>query len=485
MFGPWLPYCGRDCAHRRLSACSPRLVPSLESWLSDAEQVVDRLVRSRPPRHAADIHQQTCAEQDKGFCSPFYCRSALDRMFGVGQWRPLERFQVIQADQKSRMIDDARRTAHNEHTAMSETIFTVNVDFVASVASMLAQRLTPTSSDLGVLDWPRFDSGIYFDDELALEAIADHDVSQRGLRMVFQLLGAPPQPEKGFAPTANRHYLGSSIHTGDFLNLGCIRVQPRYSTRVKVLARLKALQSNRLSRDDAGKLRGDVTWLFSQSLGHLGKLAGPTLTAHQFGSEPELTENGQLHLLHDIPVWPQTHQCQLARVYTDASFEDGQLRLGWVIFGASPIPVGGTTLVPDEVLCQWKARTQQIFPGEALAALVVPHICRDVVQGRDLLWFVDNEAAVASLVRASSSELDVLFLVQQAHLQLHSLNTRVWFEWIDTESNPSDGLSRAGLDDEWTQRQGWLVHEFSFPSILAPKQLLSQLLESIGSTDSG
>ena len=32
---------------------------------------------------------------------------------------------------------------------------------------------------------------------------------------------------------------------------------------------------------------------------------------------------------------------------------------------------------------------------------------------------------------------------------------RIWYEWIDSNSNPADGLSRDGLLDEWTVRQGW------------------------------
>ena len=47
----------------------------------------------------------------------------------------------------------------------------------------------------------------YFDDELAVDFIQDHDVSQVGLQLTFRLLGAPPQPAKSFAPGHNRHYL--------------------------------------------------------------------------------------------------------------------------------------------------------------------------------------------------------------------------------------------------------------------------------------
>ena len=54
----------------------------------------------------------------------------------------------------------------------------------------------------------------YFYDELALEFVADADCFQRGLRLTFTLMGAPPQPKKGFVPMADRRYLGASVHSG-------------------------------------------------------------------------------------------------------------------------------------------------------------------------------------------------------------------------------------------------------------------------------
>ena len=63
----------------------------MSEWLAGAEQVVDKII----------------AEHKKGFCSSLYTRTAIDRMFGRGRWRPL------QADNKKRMIDNGRKTQHN------------------------------------------------------------------------------------------------------------------------------------------------------------------------------------------------------------------------------------------------------------------------------------------------------------------------------------------------------------------------------------
>ena len=75
-----------------------------------------------------------------------------------------------------------------------------------------------------------------FDDELAVDFVHNSDVSQRGLQLVFQLMGAPPQAAKSFAPGHNRHYLDTSVHVGDFVDSGSIRFQPKFTTQQKVLA---------------------------------------------------------------------------------------------------------------------------------------------------------------------------------------------------------------------------------------------------------
>ena len=36
----------------------------------------------------------------------------------------------------------------------------------------------------------------------------------------------------------------------------------------------------------------------------------------------------------------------------------------------------------------------------------------------------------------------------------------IWFEWVDSNSNLADGLSRDGAEDPWTLDQHWELHEF-------------------------
>ena len=130
----------------------------------------------------------------------------------------------------------------------------------------------------------------------------------------------------------------------------------------------------------AGKLRGDLLWLFSATSGYGARYAAPLLAEQQANESPldataVATLRALLAMVQSAPpreffVHPVSKPVD--RVYTDASFEDSQLRLGWIVFPADASrPFGGTCLVPPEVLLSWKPRVQQIFPGETLAPLVV------------------------------------------------------------------------------------------------------------------
>lgn len=123
---------------RHVSSSAP---PDWESWLGEAaEHAISKILHSGAPRYHEDILEVTQDEQRKAFCSPFYTKLELDDRFGVGQWRPMERFMILQADGKKRVIDNARKSLHNTHTELFETIHTVSVDFVAAVASMISHR---------------------------------------------------------------------------------------------------------------------------------------------------------------------------------------------------------------------------------------------------------------------------------------------------------------------------------------------------------
>ena len=123
-------------------------------------------------------------------------------------------------------------------------------------------------------------------------------------------------------------------------------------------------------------------------------------------------------------------------------------------------------------------RKTQIFAAEAVVALIVPLLSPELVQGRDVTWYIDNEAAVSSLIRGASRSSDVGHIAVAAHLAMLAIDARPWFEWIDTASNPADGLSRDGLQDEWTRRQNWALQEIPPTQMDTVAEFLSSMAVS-------
>ena len=85
------------------------------------------------------------------------------------------------------------------------------------------------------------------------------------------------------------------------------------------------------------------------------------------------------------------------------------------------------------------------------------------IAGEDLLWFVDNQAAGSSLIKGASAHQDICDIVSFTHLLFAELGCRAYFDFCESDANPSDGLSRDGIEDAWTQRQGWLLQEAILP----------------------
>ena len=65
------------------------------------------------------------------------------------------------------------------------------------------------------------------------------------------------------------------------------------------------------------------------------------------------------------------------------------------------------------------------------------------------LHFVDNDAAMAALVRGSSSVLSGECITAYTHQLIAHYGLRSWFDRVDTAANPVDKLSRGELSGDW------------------------------------
>ena len=84
-----------------------------------------------------------------------------------------------------------------------------------------------------------------------------------------------------------------------------------------------------------------------------------------------------------------------------------------------------------------------------------------------------------ALIKGASSKADISAIAVALHAIFARLGVRVWVEFVGGASNPADGLSRAGLDDAWTQAQGWTLKEVPCPAFFSMDSATVESIESI------
>ena len=83
------------------------------------------------------------------------------------------------------------------------------------------------------------------------------------------------------------------------------------------------------------------------------------------------------------------------------------------------------------------------------------------------------------LVKWSATQSDLAWITTAFHVFIAALRARVYVEWVPSASNPADGLSRAGMEDLWTQQQGWQLTQAVIPDIRSLSLLgLPELLQA-------
>ena len=240
------------------------------------------------------------------------------------------------------------------------------------------------------------------------------------------------------------------------------------------------LKEGRLGSGRASKLRGKFGWAATGTYDRCGRAGLAPLVARQFHDDteelsPALADCLKFHLHLAEFVTPRLVSLaplgsRPVRVYSDASYEplaEVPARIGFVCFPLdSQRPVGMSVDIPDSVLDKFQVRETQINVCEALAGVLIPTNIPELIRGQDVVWYIDNQSACQVLMKGTSSVRDLSILAAVTQLLLTRLGCRVYWEYVESDSNPSDGLSRDGLVDEWTLKQGWLLQPASMPLIL-------------------
>ena len=322
----------------------------------------------------------------------------------------------------------------------------------------------------------------YFDDFCALSMLLDCVSARDALKAAALACGGSFGAGKAIPPGPSRAFIGVSADLSEVSINGTLTFSPRE----ECLRAIKETASTMLKKNNctpaaASKLRGKSGWASTCLFAKMGRTGLSALKTRQYyeGRDTHITQNLRealqlLLVLQQIP--PRI--IRMGRrtdpplvVYSDAPWPsrmDGAKettipRIGWVIFDpcSSSRPQGFSLVAGELILSHLITREQQILAVESFAAAAAPWVSPELFKGRDSIWFVDNAAAVSTLIRGSAKPEDIDNIAAAVAFQNAHLGHNAWFEWIDSDSNPSDGLSRLGVEDPWTLKQDWSLREVS------------------------
>eukprot|EP00435_Cladocopium_sp_Y103_P059062 s2761_g21.t1 len=133
--------------------------------------------------------------------------------------------------------------------------------------------------------------------------------------------------------------------------------------------------------------------------------------------------------------------------------------------------------VPRKFVSLWthSGKRQVIAQAEIFPVLIAKATWNQMIQGRSVLWFLDNDAARLALVRNFSPVLDNFFLLQiNAKLDVQ-FQARNWYSRVPSKSNPSDSASRLEFSEYRNSVQCSPDYEFALKSLEESWKLLGMI----------
>ena len=325
-------------------------------------------------------------------------------------------------------------------------------------------------------------TGSYVDDFTTVDFLMARGSGQRFANNVLNRAGGELGPDKHKPVRQQQVMLGVNVKMDTIHDDGTVLFEPREETVHKIVEQSRALiKKSSCTSAEAAKLRGVASWAAGNTFGRVGRLGLRALKSRQYQKEnttalDEQLEMGLRFLIETLPILgPRSTRIlgptpRPTVIYSDASWPEKMTaeeavkkgeppRLGWVIFSPGERPKGFSLELGREFMAVLFPRKTQILAAEAVAVLTALVLSPELLAGREIVWFVDNEAALSSLIRGTSRTEDVGHIAACTQLAMMEHSCSAWYEWIDSASNPSDGLSRDGVRDEWTIKQGWDLTE--------------------------
>jgi len=120
----------------------------------------------------------------------------------------------------------------------------------------------------------------------------------------------------------------------------------------------------------------------------------------------------------------------------------------------------------DELTASFVPRKSQIMAAELMGPLLGLAYCGPRIASTAATFYVDNLSALCAIVKGGSKRVDLAGVACGIQFGLHLLDVKGWVDYVESESNLTDGGSRTGANDPMAA--GYGVHlkdikDFSLP----------------------
>ena len=118
--------------------------------------------------------------------------------------------------------------------------------------------------------------------------------------------------------------------------------------------------------------------------------------------------------------------------------------LGACMYDAAGLLVEAACTMPATCLLKLNTRETQIIPCELVALIGGVCTFASLLADSRVILFVDNISVACMIAKGATSAVDLAQPVTDFHLFMSRVRCSWWMEWIPSESNPADVLSRLG-----------------------------------------
>ena len=319
---------------------------------------------------------------------------------------------------------------------------------------------------------------LYFDDATITDLKSNKGSGQYAVNQLCTLIGSPFAADKKQTMQSSGTFLGLTHHLDSVNRSGHVKFWARSRLHDKVRDILHtARTTSKLTKGTASKLYGLTNFLEQGIYGRVGYGGLMAIKDRQDESTTMLTDEiaacfevieavMRFEPKREYPVFPLQQLRFLAA--SDAAVEadnpgSGGFHLIFFQPDGSQIRLSFVATNCAELQTLWQPATTHIAQLELSMVLYALVERPDLFRNRCGLWFLDNVAAVMTLVRGRSSNADLAKLGHLIHLALFALRAQGYWEYIQSKSNWADDISRLGFQDPW-----WRANGFQFQSSYLP-----------------